>query len=976
MNEVGERLKSNYYTLSKVFILGVLISEASLIVGMILKYFYNLSLQSDRLYIFFSVIFLYLLMAGLSVKKDNIHRKVTSIFKSRRFDLLIVFIAGVMALIIIDGIGTDYIENVIKKIELLYFQTSLIIPIVLFLANNIKKRQDKNKEKSEKKSGFLSDVEVITPEEDAFNFAKLADKFSERVFNYGSYESLVFGIDAPWGTGKSTFINLCQENWNKKYEEKVIVYRFDVMKFESNENILNKFVDGLIKVIRSNLFAPELETMFSRYLKLLNDSKTNFSIFGVRFGIPSDNLSIEKAFEKLENFLKGLDQKIIIIVDDLDRLNFSSVKEVLFVIKKSFILPNMSYILCYDTENISIIENQKLDAEKTIEFLEKFINIKYSLFIDPALLLNYFIDYKDKVTSRINLKNPDLISVASEGLKDIFNSKEYDRYAPFVGNARKIKRLVNTILLLEVDRVDFTVMDFNKYDLIHLIIIYVNYPNIFRKIYYTEIGAGFGFFSVVTKYDDYYPEEGDSSGSEYKNSTRYTEYVESLNSNQKFILSKVFDANERLKKNRFSKLSNEANFSYACFNKHYRNLNRYLDLIVHSTIKSENDHYKYYVNLKNQLLKDESNISVVLEKYSLVDPAFNSKQLWSIIVNESYYNFSPEKVKEIIIYFLELLPKYSILEIDSISEGLRNFLFPYFIAKLLNDVGWLKEKVDLKREFRKDDLRIAEWVFGKNDFTEIGILDILSKPERGVLGIHDLLQFRANCNSRDRGSLYGLSRSLSMYENKNNPNEGIVKDIIIAELRGVSQAIFKIFKKQYINKRKNIIEGVSNLSAKDICGEEYNYIKSRSSKEDFDNKIIRTKSSIINYILYHLISKDNSEEIGCSFYDESGYEDQGTIHNNINKYLFEVCFNPELNAKAYDYFLSLLVGFNSMSRETVHKNSFIELLSKEELVKYWKINKDDIQKIEVSKENQILLNLYGMTYNEHIQDIYKLLNKL
>lgn len=72
---------------------------------------------------------------------------------------------------------------------------------------------------------------------------------------------------------------------------------------------------------------------------------------------------------------------------------------------------------------------------------------------------------------------------------------------------------------------------------------------------------------------------------------------------------------------------------------------------MHSTIKSENDHYKYYVNLKNQLLKDESNISVVLEKYSLVDPAFNSKQLWSIIVNESYYNFSPEKVKEIIIYF-------------------------------------------------------------------------------------------------------------------------------------------------------------------------------------------------------------------------------------------------------------------------------------------------------------------------------------
>ncbi|MGO4528691.1 P-loop NTPase fold protein [Paenibacillus sp. 2TAF8] len=960
-------MKSNYYTLIKFFILGVLISEVFFIVGLTLKSFYNLSLQSDKLYVFFSMILLYLFIAYLSLREDKKFSKVTSMLKSRRFDLLIVFIAGAITLIIIDGLGTDYIENMIKKIELSHLQIFLFIPIVLFIANNLKKRQDKYKEKAEEESGFLSDVEIITSEEDAFNFTKSAEKFSESVFNYGSYESLVFGIDAPWGTGKSTFINLCQDIWDKKYEEKVIVYKFDVMKFESDENILNKFVDGLIQVIRSNLFAPELETMFAKYLKLLNDSKTNFSIFGVRFGIPSDNLSIDKAFEKLEHFLKGLDRKIIIIVDDLDRLNFSSVKEVLFVIKKSFILPNMSYILCYDTENISIFENQKLDAEKTIEFLEKFINIKYSLFIDSALLLNYFINYKDKVASRINLKNPDLISVASEGLKDIFNSKELDQYAPFVGNARKIKRLVNTILLLEVDRVDFTVMDFNKYDLIHLIIIYVNYPNIFRKIYHAETGGGFGFFSVVTKYDDYYPKKGDTSSSDYKNSTRYTDYVESLNANQKFILDKVFDADVRLNKNRFSRLSNEASFSYACFNKDYRNLNRYLDLIVHSTITSENNHYKYYVSLKNDLLKEEANFSVLLKNYPLFDPEFKSKQLWSIIVNEPYYNFTPEKVKEIINSLLDLLPKYSVVEIDSISEGLRNFIFPYFIAKLLNDFGWFKEKVDLKRETRNDNHRIAEWVFGKKDFSGMGILDTLSQPGRGVLGIYDLMSFRSNCSSRDKGSLYVLSRSLSMYENNNNPSEGIVKDIIISELRGVSQAIFKIFKEKYIKESKNVIEEVFNLSAKEIFGEEYNYIYSNSNKGDLDAHIVSIKSIIVHYILYNLVSKEDSEEIGCGFYDESGYNDQGNIYNMIIEYLYEVCFKPSIHG--YNYFLFVLIAFSNMSREAYPKKGFLELLNRGQLKEYWKANESSILEMELSKENKILLNLYEMTFTGDIKDL-------
>jgi hypothetical protein len=67
-------------------------------------------------------------------------------------------------------------------------------------------------------------------------------------------------------------------------------------------------------------------------------------------------------------------------------LNFSEIKEVLFVIKKSFTLPNISYVICYDTENISALEKENPDIEKVTEFLEKFVQVKVSLYLDSLAL--------------------------------------------------------------------------------------------------------------------------------------------------------------------------------------------------------------------------------------------------------------------------------------------------------------------------------------------------------------------------------------------------------------------------------------------------------------------------------------------------------------------------------------------------------------------------------------------------------------
>ena len=42
-------------------------------------------------------------------------------------------------------------------------------------------------------------------------------------------------------------------------------------------------------------------------------------------------------------------------------------------------LPNVSYVLCYDTENIALTDKKNEDGKKVREFLEKFVKCKNQL---------------------------------------------------------------------------------------------------------------------------------------------------------------------------------------------------------------------------------------------------------------------------------------------------------------------------------------------------------------------------------------------------------------------------------------------------------------------------------------------------------------------------------------------------------------------------------------------------------------------
>jgi hypothetical protein len=229
--------------------------------------------------------------------------------------------------------------------------------------------------------------------------------------------------------------------------------------------------------------------------------------------------------------------------------------------------------------------------------------------------------------------------------------------------------------------------------------------------------------------------------------------------------------------------------------------------------------------------------------------------------------------------------------------------------------------------------------------------------------------------------MFNLSRSLSKHVGSNNPTEGNVEKIVVGEMREISQFIFQIFKKRYIDKNINIIEEIMGLSTEDICGDSYLYIKSKITDGALNSKVQGLKSKLLSFIIYQLGSTIYSSGIPCGFYDSKGDKDEHGINMSIGEYLFDTCFNPELYEKGFDYFLYyLFLNFETTFGHTKNRvaslDGFSKVLGKDQIMDYWREHNESIKMRRINWEDKLEIGEYKKLYASNMEDTYKVLDEL
>jgi len=950
----------------------------------------------ERWIIYVICILSFLIIIFYSLNRE-VHLDIVKIAKSKRFDIVFVFCFGVFLGLSFGDISMKMYAKFISLFSDFQLIMFVLLPILLSLLLVIRSftlkyfRKEDNEE-----SFFINDEELESTKDDLLDFEEQAEKFAERVYNRGSLDSMVFGVDAPWGVGKSTFVNFCKKYWEKTYKDEVIVYKFSPLKYEGDSNLLERFIDELIREIQKHSFVPEIRPLISRYSRFI--TKGTLSFCGFNFELSPGSYTVDDASEDLKSAILDLDKKIIIVIDDLDRLNFSTIRDVLFVIKKSFILPNISYVLCYDTENISALEKDKPDCEKIAEFFEKFVNVKIGIYIDSSTFVKYLSENLEIALSQnlqIDPKVVQEIKKVVSALVRIYKSDDFYKYLPFIGDVRKLKKLINIILLFEIQKTDFDNTDFNKRDLIHLLLIYINYPSIFRKIYNSETNGKRGIFSVRTPLEKGYLKDKSKSvnlgdENEYKNVKSYSVYVKTLTQNQRFLLDEVFDVSKRLKDAKIDAVSQKIRTSYACFNgggffSGGRNLEEYLNLIVKSSKPQKTGQHRFYLKCRDRIIKGESVKKVLSDKeFSNERSESSHMQFWRVVVN-SVSDFDSKIGTRFVRYLSNNIKNYSFLRNEKVGLGLRDDI-DLFIIRLLDDVGWSDENGKNENNTEQNVSEIAEWIFGEKRHVKEGIIDILSKEDRGVLGFYDLFSFRLYCSADRGGHFFNLQRALSKHSNSEAPTSGPTKDIVVEEMREISQNVFNIFKKQYIDSNKNFFDSVDELSLGDLVGNYKQFVDKKVESgeiKDIEKSIAGIKSRIKAFILYQIGNSDLSMGIGCGYYDQSGIDDKEGIRNEINKYLFDICFNGINNPKNYEHFLDYLLtnfarafGIAEGEQYIPDVKEFTKVMREENIKDYWEQNRDTIKLLKLTdKDKTVVTSNYTVFYKKDLIKVYDMLDK-
>jgi len=816
-------------------------------------------------------------------------------------------------------------------------------------------------------ANILSDDDISDPDDDLLDREADAKAFAEALHDNCGISSLVFGVEGPWGVGKSSFMNLVEKQLTSLAKGSVIVFRFEPLRYAMEADLAAKFIRDLAARINTVAFAPEFPPAVSRYSRILKGT-ADVSFLGFKLSLTPTAETVDEALESIDNVLKQLRKRVVVVIDDLDRLDPDAANNVLFAVRRTFNLSQATYVLCYDSE---VLASQGERANRTRHFLEKFVTVQVSLFVPTSSLISFLRkDWKSNGERLQSIPAATMLRLSSicTALADLLEGEAAVHYQPIAGDLRKIKRFVNASLLMRMEHFDISGTDFYATDLVHLILLYLNYPGLFRDLYFEETGGRTGRFSVRRG--------GVLRDKEWINAEEFPELLKRCpDDGARFLVRQLFDV-AVIDIDSWAHRHELTFFEgRACFNEpNQRTLEKYLELIVRFVLPDPLDSLRFYLDAVENL-KDGSTIAELFQR-----PEFASgskpethRQFWKVVTAQSR-NFSRSAANEAIDGLIASLPRYSF--IGEMFSATRSSAI-YSLCQLLDTAGWGRDEKRVNNT-TENIAEIAERIFGEGQYKGRGILKRLAAADRGALGWRDLMLFRLTCSADRGGQLYNLTNSLAKHEDVNGRTDGLVSDIARFSMRGISQAVFELFKEQYIKPGINFFDAVTLVTDEQLRGD-----LAIEEGPSFD----QARNAAKTFVIYQLTNTHDASNagIGCGYFDESGVLDMHGIAGAMNQYLFGVCFDLSRSKRNAIHFAdhclrSLKDDFfhgSDGQGYTATESGMVRELDRASLISYWRSNRESILEMDLTgQDREIYTGNYVANYKTDLGRAFEVLDRM
>lgn len=248
---------------------------------------------------------------------------------------------------------------------------------------------------------FGKDHPIQSAKDDALGRARFAQALGEAILSQEPQASVVIGLFGQWGSGKSSIINMAVEHIESQavqVSEKArpIVVRFNPWYFSDQNQLLSRFFDSLLAGLNKPNYAKKLQKasrLMKTYAAVFKPlglvptaggkiagllSKGGETVSTIADWASSRLGDLDKQRESLDKMLAEQPHKIIVAIDDIDRLTGAETRQVFQLVKSLANFPNATYLLAFDRE---VVEKHLAEFHQGNgqAFLEKIVQVPFTI---------------------------------------------------------------------------------------------------------------------------------------------------------------------------------------------------------------------------------------------------------------------------------------------------------------------------------------------------------------------------------------------------------------------------------------------------------------------------------------------------------------------------------------------------------------------------------------------------------------------
>ena len=351
--------------------------------------------------------------------------------------------------------------------------------------------------------------------DDILERADVANAFVRKVLELDTRHGTAVGVFAPWGSGKTSFVNLARKTFECKG---VRVLDFNPWLFSGAEQLVERFFAELsVELKQHDLEAvgKALEGYGDAFYGLSGKAGTvelvvalgvgvlgamasggalselsgevgiveavvavavGFIVLGATMKVVGKGLQrrqggISSRRKKVASTLRKHGKPIVVVLDDVDRLSAPEIREVFKLVRLTASFPNLIYIVSCDRLRVEQALDERGQGLSGRDYLEKIIQWSFNLPEVPSHLLAQQL-YKSIENALADIKNPGPFR------EEVWADIRAEIVRPLIRNMRDVRRYAIAIRAT-VDGLDGQVA---RADVLALEAIRVFLPDVFRLL--------------------------------------------------------------------------------------------------------------------------------------------------------------------------------------------------------------------------------------------------------------------------------------------------------------------------------------------------------------------------------------------------------------------------------------------------------------------------------------------------------------